>query len=149
MDLRDFVAETLSQIVEGVALSAERISNLGGAVSPAFIPRSEDRLGTTKDGRGAVVYGVSFDVAVVASASGGQEGGARLEVAGLGGFGGKKTTGSKEETTSRVQFVVPLALPTDPKSRDAADQIQKEKEADRRRQDALVRAHNTGGSWAA
>lgn len=149
MDLKNFVAETLAQIVEGVALSSGRISNLGGAVSPAFTPRNEDRLGTTKDGKGSIVYGVSFDVAVVASASGGQEGGARLEVAGLGGFGGKKSAVSKEETTSRVQFIVPLALPTDPKSMEAADKIQKELDAERRRENELVDMHNSKGSWMA
>lgn len=65
---------------------------------------------------------VVFDVAVVASSSGTQEGGARLEVAGFGGFGGRKGSESKEQTTSRVQFTVPLQLPVDPKSMLAAGQ---------------------------
>lgn len=149
MDLKDFVAETLVQIVEGVAISADRISGFGGAVSPAFSPSSthEGRFGTTKDGRAAPVYGVAFDVAVAASSVGTQEGGARLEVAGFGGFGGKKGTGNKEERTSRVQFVVPRALPTDPKSHEAAKAREAEEQARVQAMNDRIEAHNHGSPF--
>jgi hypothetical protein len=129
MDLKDFVAATLTQIVEGVAASASAISQLGGAVSPAMSGSQQgERLGISKDGSGAPVYGVAFDVAVVASSGDSQAGGARLQVAGIGGFGGKKETSSREEITSRVKFVVPLALPLDPKSVQGAANREREAE---------------------
>jgi hypothetical protein len=128
MDLREFVAATLKQIVEGISESAEAVSKLGGAVSPAFDSRAENRLGTSKDGAGVPVYGVSFDVAVIAGSSDSKEAGAGLRVVGFGGLGGKLAESAKQEITSRVQFVVPLQLPVDPTSRQAAEAHEREKQ---------------------
>lgn len=118
MDLKDFVAASLTQIVEGVAESAPAISALGGAVSPAFSPRGtpSEFLGESQDGSNAPVYGVAFDVAVIVGSTGSAEGGGKLQVASFLSIGGKAGTADKEETTSRIKFVVPLRLPTDPDS---------------------------------
>jgi hypothetical protein len=125
MDLKDFIAATLTQIVRGVSESAAAISEMGGAVSPAYKAQvADERIGLTLDGKEHPVYSISFDVAVVASESGATEGGARLQVAGIG-FGAKATSADKQETTSRVQFIVPLQLPVDPKSAQAAEEEQK------------------------
>ncbi|MDP3761514.1 MAG: hypothetical protein Q8R01_13460 [Ramlibacter sp.] len=118
MDLKDFVAASLTQIAEGVAQSAPAISALGGAVSPAFSPSTApgEFLGEARDGSNAPVYGVAFDVAVIVGSAGSAEGGGKLQVASFLSFGGKVGTAEREETTSRIKFVVPLRLPTDPDS---------------------------------
>jgi hypothetical protein len=125
MDLKDFVATTLQQIVEGVAQAAPAVSALGGAVSPAFYPKGDAThgfLGTAKSGDSEPVYAVSFDVAVVVGSAAGIEGGGKLQVASIFSVGGKASTNDKEETTSRLKFMVPLLLPTDVQSAGAAKQ---------------------------
>ena len=122
MDLKDFVAASLTQIAEGVAQSAPAISALGGAVSPVFSPSGTpgEFLGEARDGSNAPVYAVAFDVAVVIGNAGTAEGGSKLQVAGFLSIGGKVGKADKEETTSRIRFVVPLQLPTDLQSKAAS-----------------------------
>lgn len=129
MDLKDFVASTLTQIVEGVAQSAEAVSKAGGAVSPAFKPSttSTERVGSTSDGLNTPVYAVSFDVAVVASSTDSLDGGAKLTVASVLSVGGKATTSERDEVTSRIKFMIPLLLPTDLKSNEAAAEHERQK----------------------
>lgn len=131
MDLKDFIAASLTQIVEGVAQSAKAISDAGGAVSPAFSPSNlTERMGVTSDGNKTPVYAVSFDVAVVASSSDTLEGGARLSVASMFSAGGKMTGSEKEEVTSRIKFMIPLRLPTDPISLLAKEEHERQKQAE-------------------
>lgn len=125
MDLKEFVSTTLTQIVEGVAAAAPAISAAGGSASPDFTAFTSqgngDYLGRTRDGRSNGVYSVSFDVAVTIGSSDASEGGGKLQVAGLLSLGGKVNASGKEETVSRLKFLVPLQLPVDPASRAAAD----------------------------
>jgi hypothetical protein len=138
MDLKNFVASTLTQIVEGVAEAAGAVAELGGVVSPAYSPASPpgERLGVSSDGTQTPVYGVAFDVALVSASMDANEAGGGLRVAGLG-FGGKVSGNEKEEITSRVRFLVPLQLPTDPTSANRAKKLSDEA-------DAKVRAYNSG-----
>jgi hypothetical protein len=121
MDLKDFVSQTLVQIVQGVADAAGPIAALGGFVSPAHSSKIEGSVvGHTTDGTVRWVHAVQFDVAVVAENDASVAGGGGLKVMGLN-LGGSASTRDKEQTTSRIQFVVPLALPVDPVSQDATN----------------------------
>jgi hypothetical protein len=75
----------------------------------------------------APVYGVSFDVAVVVSSQESAEGGGKLRVAGIFSLGGTVAGADKEETTSRIKFVVPLRLPTDQQSFQSARELAKKR----------------------
>lgn len=131
MDLEEFVSASLLQIVRGVASSAAAISELGGAVSPAFSagPADGKLLGTSRDGSSAPVYGVTFDVALTVGNSTGAEGGAKLQVATIFSAGGRVGSTDKQESTSRLQFMIPLQLPTDPQTKAASDKIRAENSA--------------------
>jgi hypothetical protein len=136
MDLKDFVSASLLQIVQGVADSAKAISDLGGAVNPAFSPSaSGTHVGQSQDGSAAPVYAVAFDVAVIVSNTGSGEAGAKLQVASFLSIGGKASASDKHETTSRIKFSVPLQLPTDEQSKAAAQkaaEVASAKRAERR-----------------
>lgn len=126
MDLREFVSMSLTQIVQGVADSASAISELGGAVSPAFSSGAkQEHIGVSRDGTNTLVYAVDFDVALVASTNVGGEAGAKLQIASFVNIGGKASASDKQESTSRVRFSVPLQLPTDPKSVEASKEARR------------------------
>lgn len=111
MDLRDFVAETLIQIADGVKQAQEKTTGTGARVNPrltggathaaqhGFLPAS-----------GAPAQIVQFDVALTVKEGTGTKGG-------IGIFAGAITIGSSGQSNaenssiSRVKFCVPLSLP--------------------------------------
>ncbi len=117
MDLKEFVAQTLGQIVGGVKDAQAETLALGGEVNP-HLNTTHAELGKQgflwAGGRYAQV--VQFDVALTVTEGTGTKGG-------IGVFAGAVTLGSsgqsKAENTSvsRVKFSVPLVLPSS-KSRD-------------------------------
>jgi hypothetical protein len=114
MDLKSFVAETLVQIVEGVADAQKRIATLevGAAVNPGVV--SEDarrKIGSPKR--------VQFDVAVTVS----DESASRTGAGATAGFlsvvsarvdaKAEASDTLKNEAVSRIQFSVDLSQPAD------------------------------------
>lgn len=109
MQLREFIKEVLTQIVDGVRDAQE--PNGGAFVVPggdgghkyADHPRfaASARLKSTI---------VDFDVAVTAEDAGKIGGGAGVKVMSIR-FGATGETMTKDTTVSRVQFAVPLLLP--------------------------------------
>jgi len=140
MDLREFVSETLTQIANGAASAAEAVRKVGGVVnpsmvSPGFDPDTTHYFGTFGDGQS--VFLIEFDVAVTASDA--TEGGASAGIKVLSAFSAKigGSASSTTESTSRIRFKVPLALPVDAKSQ--GDLL-----ARHQREDEKVRRHNQG-----
>ena len=110
MELDEFVAKTLEQIIKGVAGAQDAVRRrdanavINPSVGSALPP---DRL---DEGTGTLVQEVSFDVAVTVSESG--KSGAGLQV-GAFGVGGKMGGGSKRARSevSRIKFMIPVVLP--------------------------------------
>lgn len=100
MDVKEFVAETLKQVTEAVEGNRSTFKNGGNANVEAL-----KKLGMFSH-HGAWVTYVDFDIAVTESSS--KEGGAKLSVAGVGGFGGDTSQGT--EVASRVKFRVPIHI---------------------------------------
>ncbi|MDF1631051.1 hypothetical protein [Mycoplana sp. MJR14] len=113
MDLKDFVAASLQQILEGVkqAQAAEGGDNINA-----------ENLGVPegKNVFAAGTYGtftlVEFDVAVSAETSG--KGGANLKVFGVGLEGGGE---HKAGRANRIAFAIPVRLPDGDRSRGKRD----------------------------
>ena len=111
MDLKEFVAQTLTQIVEGVKDSQTKTAEMGGEVNP-HLNTTHAELGKQgflwAGGRYAQV--VQFDVALTVVEGTGTKGG-------IGVFAGAVTLGSsgqsksESSSVSRVKFSVPLVLP--------------------------------------
>jgi hypothetical protein len=123
MQLDDFVAETLRQIIAGV--KKVQGTEDGMNVNAAGVTSSGHLL--------ANIYGnftrVDFDVAVTAESSGGSK--ASLKVWSIGAEGGGE---HKSQTANRVSFSIPVRLPEGDQS----------KEEERRRQFRKLR--DTGSS---
>lgn len=103
MDLKDFVAATLGQILEGV--SAVQQTDVGKNVNAAFPGVLGSNLSYLEN------YGtfarVDFDVAVTADAGGSGKGSVRV----LDFFQVEAGAEKRTQSVSRVSFAVPLRLP--------------------------------------
>ncbi|DBA54912.1 MULTISPECIES: hypothetical protein [Porphyromonas] len=111
MELKDFIKETILQIIAGVKNAQEEVIQFGAYVSPMFI--KSDRLDTivTTDGSKDVnVEVVNFDISVTESSSetGTKEGKIGISVIRAGGKNEKET---ENVSVNRISFSVPIVLP--------------------------------------
>lgn len=105
MDLKEFVSETLREIIEGVKESQEFAAQKGAVVAPYH-----DYQKT-----------VEYDVAVTAAE--GKEAGAKAGISVWSiGAGGNVKTENTNTTVSRIKFSIPIELPkgSQPPSRNAS-----------------------------
>ena len=110
MELKDFLSQTLTQIIEGVAESQQVAAGHGAAVNPAFNPMDNPaRLGFINcyDGYAQLVH---FDVALTVSEGTGTKAGVGV-FAGTFNLGASGQSNSASSSVSHVQFNVPLILP--------------------------------------
>ena len=118
MDLKTFVSESLTQIVEGISDAQKRISetNAGAAVNPGVVDeRAKRKIGHASP--------VEFDVAVVAGEESAEQAGSSAKAGfalisvvsarAAAEMNSRSSGGQRNETTSRIKFTVQLAQPAD------------------------------------
>ncbi|QWF70570.1 hypothetical protein KEF85_14765 [Methylomonas paludis] len=109
MQLREFIKETLTQIVDGVRDAQE--PNGGAFIVPAgdggHKYADHPRFSASARLKSTIV---DFDVAITAEDSDKVEGSGGIRVLSIQ-FGAKGEAASKDTTVSRIQFAVPLLLP--------------------------------------
>lgn len=102
MELREFVAQTLTQIFQGVREAQSATAALGARVNPGRL--------TFADGvREHVTQRVAFDVALTVDKSDTKEGKVGVAAVFAAGVAGKLD--SRNQVVSRVSFSVPIELP--------------------------------------
>jgi hypothetical protein len=116
MDLKTFVSETLSQIVEGVNDAQRRIEEggSGAAINPESVAHEHQETH-------GVARPVEFDVAVFAGEQSAEDKGEKigasvglisvLTARAAAEVDNRNTGSSRNETTSRIRFTVMLAQP--------------------------------------
>jgi predicted ATP-dependent Lon-type protease len=111
MELKEFVTESLMQIVEGIADAQKRLKENGSEAIINTNMTATDVGHVVTGGRRRPVEFVEFDVAVIANEGTEMKGGVGLTVASLlkfeAGAKGNQSTGSE----SRIKFKVPLSYP--------------------------------------
>lgn len=103
MDLKDFVAASLQQILEGVKKAQASEDGAHINAENAGIPAGKNTFSNGTYGNFTLV---EFDVAVSAETSG--KGGANLQVFGVGFEGGGE---HKAGSANRIAFAIPVRLP--------------------------------------
>jgi hypothetical protein len=140
VDLKDFVAGSLAQIVEGIRQAQKDAGGSGAWIGPTgsnIAPRADTPRIKTETGEG-FLHEVHFDVAVTVSDEQSAGGGAGLRVSGAKlGTDGNVTC--QNAAVSRVQFSVPIVWPGQ-----SNPELEKRLEQERRSHDEKVRAHSTG-----
>ena len=112
MNLKEFVAETLFQIIEGVKETQERVEKYGSKVNPriATYPVNLDRQKLIVTENEEIIQTIDFDVALTAKEEAGKKGGIGIFVGSVG-VGGQKQSNTENSSVSRVKFRVPITLP--------------------------------------
>jgi hypothetical protein len=107
MELQEFVAESLTAIIEGVAAAIRDADakKLIGKVNPAFASGSEPPNWES------YVQKVEFDVAVTATERSGVSGKGAIKVYSFAELGGDRSSSAENSTVSRIKFTIPLSLP--------------------------------------
>jgi len=111
MELRDFVSETLTQIVEGVTSAQSKANQSGAKINPHLRTSFEQagKLGFLQTGEGFAQI-VQFDVALTVTEGTGTKGGIGV-FAGAINLGSSGQSQTESSSVSRVKFSVPLSLP--------------------------------------
>jgi hypothetical protein len=113
MNLREFLAETEVQIVEGVKDAQSRTTEHGASVNPRiFATKDSEKYGVfVATGKAAQM--VQFDVALTTTEGTGTKGGIGV-FTGVINRGSSGQSQSESSSISRVKFSVPLTLPEGP-----------------------------------
>jgi hypothetical protein len=114
MQLKDFISQTLIEIVHGVKQAQATVSKHGGAINPSFwrMESTKSIIGYTgkPDSNEQPVFSVEFDVAISSEETSGSKGGFGIIVAVFGG-GAQSEQQSTSSNQNRIKFVVPILLP--------------------------------------
>lgn len=114
MELKDFISQTLTQIINGVKVAQEEAKKLGAKVNPTLTYLEMDKyrtpMVTPTSNATSPVFLVDFDVAITATEGEGIKGGGGLNVAAIR-IGAQGESSSSNMQQSRVKFMVPITLP--------------------------------------
>ena len=113
MDIKDFVENTLLQIVNGVNDANKKLIDTGAIISSKDIrPMREGTTLNTKTGD--LVNLIEFDIAVTVNEKDTANGGAGIKIVGFN-VGGTLQNEITNQSISRIKFSIPLTLPSNPK----------------------------------
>lgn len=114
MELKNFISETLSQIIDGVSEVQEKYKDKNVLINPDKIEgsngeyyisgRSSSHIHTT------LIQNIEMDVAITATE--GNENKVGIGVAKILNIGTSKETNALNSTLSRIKFNIPISLPT-------------------------------------
>ena len=111
MELKDFVTETLKQVIEGVKAAQNFAKENGGQINPKGIAMSASSTHPQLYGsKGELVQLIEFDVAVTTTEEDKAKGGTGIFV-GAFGIGVQGESGNQNSAINRIQFKVPIILP--------------------------------------
>ncbi len=110
LKLKDFITESLTQIVEGIREAQKQTAETGALINPVVGVSSEGRIAYVDDRHNQFAQRVEFDVAVGATEERKAAGKVGVLWVVAGGVEGEKTSGT--ETASRIRFGVYVAFPT-------------------------------------
>ena len=115
MELKDFVKETLVQVIGGIveAQNVIRSTGLSAEIAPQLRNNREtlEKQGKSISNSGHVAHQLDFDIAVTVSEKTQTQGGIAIAIAGVIGLGGHGKSEAGDVTASRIKFSVPIVFP--------------------------------------
>src|SRR5664279_23453 len=109
MELKDFVSETIKQIIDGVSTAQEHAASKGARVSPN-VDYHSGKVAIIDSISQQPVQNIDFDVAVTASNEAKTQGGVAVFGAAFG-LASKGQSERSNEVINRIRFSIPIVLP--------------------------------------
>ena len=110
IELKDFIAESLKQIIQGVEEAQKFAKVHNSKINPKDIFLSgENAIVTSRDEPPKIIY-IDFDIAVTTGEIKGKEGGIGIFASAIQ-LGIKGQSGEEKSNVSRLKFSIPLLLP--------------------------------------
>ena len=122
MELKDFIKQTIEQIVDGVVEAQAKINDKGAIINPVNFPYTKD--GKHNHSRYSLPQDIEFDIGLTYTEKNGS-------IQGIGVFLGSINLGKKNDESleavavSKVKFTIPLALPPGIDYKDSGTRITK------------------------
>lgn len=110
IDIKTFVAQSITQICQGVAEATRNTTTLGAVVSPRGINFNSSGHAHLDPNMSANVRVIEFDIAVSVNNTTGNQAAVGIFVAAVGTNSGGNSE-NEQSTTSRIRFTVPVCLP--------------------------------------
>jgi hypothetical protein len=110
MQLKDFVSNTLNEIVEGIVAAQEFGRERGALVNPKGLTGLKTSVTYWDSATGTAPEQVEFDVAITAGEGKGTKGGIGVFV-GSFALGSQGESESSKSSVSRVKFSIPVHFP--------------------------------------
>ena len=114
MNLKDFISESIVEIVEGLVDAQSRIESEDAKVVPNINKVfTQSQTGGTNlaigwDNQGNLIHSIEFDIAVTANEGTETKGGV---VAGIFALGSQGKSQESNQSISRLKFRVPISFP--------------------------------------
>ena len=109
MDLKTFIAETITQISQGIEEAREALPNT--CINPLVYTNENGSVVAQRlDSFSPNTQSITFDIAITAAETADIKGGAGLRVMGLA-IGGEGGVSEQNSTVSRIKFSLPILWP--------------------------------------
>ncbi len=114
MELQDFIASTLTQIVDGVRQAQAQVGDSQAKLNPRLttrpaIDKTPHIMGL--EAGGALVFPVVFNVAVTEAEAEAVKGRAGIHIMSIFNLGAEAEGKASATSANRIRFTVPVALP--------------------------------------
>jgi hypothetical protein len=112
MYLKEFVAQALAEIIQGVVDAQAALGSNGKYINPELSTQQGplEKQGKLVSIQGQLVQSVEFDVAVTVTEAKGTKGAIGV-VVGTIGLGSQRQSSEESSAVSRLKFSVPITLP--------------------------------------
>jgi hypothetical protein len=109
MELKDFIKETITQIIEGVVEAQQEINKHGAEINPKKVQFNED--GKYNHYVSGKPHFVEFDIGLTSIQKSGSSEGIGVFLGALS-LGKKNEDGNEHTAISRIKFSLPVVLPS-------------------------------------
>ena len=112
MNLQEFIAESLLQIINGVKEAQTGSADTGAHINPAGLIMPQEKISAPyHPNEDTYSSYIEFDVAITVTEGAERKGGIGV-AAGIFAIGGQGKTETQSGTISRIKFSVPVMLPS-------------------------------------
>lgn len=108
MELKEFIKETVENIVEGVVAAQEIIADKGAEINPRKVQFRQN--GEWNNFNSGMPHSVEFDVGLTSMDKSGSVEGVGVFLGGVS-LGKKNDSGVEQTAITKIKFTIPLVLP--------------------------------------